>query len=196
LRSAGPIAGIKDSSGELVILAALSKEPELNAVRAVGNDGALSEALDRKLGNCVSGVAGVLPEFTLSLWNASRTSQAQRKEILARRLSELLSQLSVFPTPWGLKLIAELRFGVPAPIQSLALATKEAPDGRVSRLVSPMAAANRSGYQPYLATGDSTYAVESPGPLKPSAGLKITPPTSGQPSRPRTDVRRLRFQSP
>jgi 4-hydroxy-tetrahydrodipicolinate synthase len=114
LRSAGPIAGIKDSSGELVILAALSKEPELNAVRAVGNDGALSEALDRKLGNCVSGVAGVLPEFTLSLWNASRTSQAQRKEILARRLSELLSQLSVFPTPWGLKLIAELRFGVPA----------------------------------------------------------------------------------
>ncbi|HXR76484.1 MAG TPA: dihydrodipicolinate synthase family protein [Bryobacteraceae bacterium] len=115
LRSADSIVGIKDSSGELAILEALSKEPALNAVRAIGNDAALSEALDRKLCDCViSGVAGVLPELTLSLWNASRAGDTQWKEILAHRLSELLSQLNVFPTPWGLKLIAELRFGVSA----------------------------------------------------------------------------------
>jgi dihydrodipicolinate synthase/N-acetylneuraminate lyase len=115
LRSAGSIQGIKDSSGELTILEALSKEPTLNAVRIVGSDGALSEALDRKLcDGVVSGVAGVLPELTLSLWNASQSGATRRKEILAHRLSELLSQLNVFPTPWGLKLIAELRFGVTA----------------------------------------------------------------------------------
>jgi len=115
LRSADSIVGIKDSSGELVILEALSKEPAPNLVRAIGNDSALSEALDRKFCDCViSGVAGVLPELTLSLWNASRAGEAQRKQILAHRLSELLCQLNVFPTPWGLKLIAELRFGVAA----------------------------------------------------------------------------------
>jgi 4-hydroxy-tetrahydrodipicolinate synthase len=115
LRKVPFITGIKDSSGELVILEALSQDTALNAVRIMGNDGALSEALDRKLCDCViSGVAGVLPELIQALWDGNQAGNFQRKHRVAVNLSELLSHLAILPIPWGLKVIAEMRFDIPA----------------------------------------------------------------------------------
>jgi dihydrodipicolinate synthase/N-acetylneuraminate lyase len=115
LRKVAAIAGIKDSSGELATLEALSNDRALNAVRIMGNDGSLSEALDRKLCDCViSGVAGVLPELIQALWDGNQAGDCQRKHRVAVSLSELLSHLDILPIPWGLKVIAEMRFDIPA----------------------------------------------------------------------------------
>ena len=96
------IAGIKDSSGQLDILAALTRRPDLGAVRMVGNDSAIAGALE--LGLCdgsISGIAGVLPELTLGVFRKGGR--------LLGRLDELIAELDAFPTPWGLKLAAECR---------------------------------------------------------------------------------------
>jgi 4-hydroxy-tetrahydrodipicolinate synthase len=97
------IVGIKDSSGSLDILRHLT-EQGVDAVRIVGNDSALAPAL--REGVCdgvVSGVACVLPELILSLYN----SAAFEKQ--ASLLTEFIQQLDPFPTPWGLKWVAQAR---------------------------------------------------------------------------------------
>jgi 4-hydroxy-tetrahydrodipicolinate synthase len=101
------ILGIKDSSGSLGILQALT-ESQPSACRIVGNDSALAPALEA--GVCdgvVSGVACVLPEVILALYAAKPgTPEFQRASGL---LNEFLDKLGPFPTPWGLKWIAEAR---------------------------------------------------------------------------------------
>ena len=54
----------------------------------------------------VSGVAGVLPELITFLYDR-RDSPAYPRAV--QLLTELIRHLSVFPVPWGLKLIAECR---------------------------------------------------------------------------------------
>lgn len=106
-RSVPNIIGIKDSSGSLDILRALRAQvPE--ACRIVGNDQALAPALEESLcDGVVSGVACVVPELVQALYSqpAGSSDFAQRSS----QLDELLEQLSQFPTPWGLKWIAEER---------------------------------------------------------------------------------------
>jgi 4-hydroxy-tetrahydrodipicolinate synthase len=97
------IIGIKDSSGSLAILGGLNS----GACRIVGDDSVLVTALDA--GACdgvVSGVAGVLPELITLLFE--RRNSPEYPEAV-QLLSELIGQISAFPVPWGLKLIAELR---------------------------------------------------------------------------------------
>jgi dihydrodipicolinate synthase/N-acetylneuraminate lyase len=85
------------------------------AVRFVGNDGVLVEALTRDLcDGTISGVAGVIPELTLALWKSADHREGGLFEDLGTRLEQLLHRLDEFPTPWGLKLIAELRGLSPA----------------------------------------------------------------------------------
>lgn len=106
------IAGVKDSSGQLELLARLTRAGG-GAVRLMGNDSALAEALRR--GFCdgaISGVAGVLPELTLSIWKSAPGGELF--ETLSARLDEFIQQLDAFPTPWGLKLIADWRGIAPA----------------------------------------------------------------------------------
>jgi 4-hydroxy-tetrahydrodipicolinate synthase len=96
------IIGIKDSSGSLEILSHLS-EHKVDACRIVGDDAALSAALHA--GVCdgvVSGVACVAPELILALYEKRSTAAEQA-------LLELIAQLRGFPTPWGLKWIAQAR---------------------------------------------------------------------------------------
>lgn len=102
------IVGIKDSSGETAILRALTQRPALAARRIIGNDNAFRAVLDGGLlDGCISGVAGVLPELTVAcLQSASDPALAL--------LEELIPQLEPFPTPWGLKLMAEARGFFPA----------------------------------------------------------------------------------
>jgi 4-hydroxy-tetrahydrodipicolinate synthase len=102
------IAGVKDSSGSLETLAALTRRFPQGAARIVGNDAALEAAL--AAGCCdavVSGVAGVLPELVVAVWT-------NRSPAAGRRLAEFIDRIDAFPTPWGLKLAAELRSLFPA----------------------------------------------------------------------------------
>lgn len=106
-RSVPNIIGIKDSSGSLDILRALRAQVP-DACRIVGSDQALALALEESLcDGVVSGVACVVPELVQALYSqpAGSPELAQRSS----QLDELLEQLSQFPTPWGLKWIAEER---------------------------------------------------------------------------------------
>lgn len=102
------IAGVKDSSGTLDTLAALTDKLPGHAWRVVGHDGVLEAALSA--GYCdavISGVAGVLPELVLEVFSGERSRTAAR-------LAEFIQQIDAFPTPWGLKLAAESRGLFPA----------------------------------------------------------------------------------
>jgi 4-hydroxy-tetrahydrodipicolinate synthase len=103
------IVGLKDSSGSLDLLRGL---PLDKASRIVGDDRALVAALDA--GVCdgvISGVAGVLPELMRFLFG--QRGSARYAEV-SERLNALIESLSLFPTPWGLKLIAGIRGIAPA----------------------------------------------------------------------------------
>jgi len=111
------IAGVKDSSGQLDLLEALTRGQAGRALRLVGNDSVLAEALTRGLcDGTISGVAGVAPELTVALWKSAARAHEALFQSLASRLRVLIEQLDQFPTPWGLKLIAELRGLGPASI--------------------------------------------------------------------------------
>ncbi len=106
------IVGIKDSSGSLEILRALT-ESGLECSRIVGNDGALSDALrDGLADGVVSGVCCALPEIMKAMFEfAPGTVEFDRT---AQLLDAFIAQLDNFPTPWGLKFISESRNVLPA----------------------------------------------------------------------------------
>lgn len=104
------IAGIKDSSGSLDILAELTAGGPKHAVRLVGNDAVAVEALER--GICqgmISGVAGVLPELNRCVFDAWQDGDRTRFETAGRLLAEFIEKIDAWPVPWGLKLAAEAR---------------------------------------------------------------------------------------
>ena len=95
------IVGIKDSSGSLDTLRALSA-PGVEACRIVGNDSALVQALGEQVCDAViSGVACVLPELLMAVW--------ERNDEACRLLGEFIQAVSPFPVPWALKWIGESR---------------------------------------------------------------------------------------
>ncbi len=109
------VAGIKDSSGSLEILKALTARPEVDSIRLVGNDAVLAEALSGGLcQGVISGVACVLPELIVGLFNCSPTESPDVFLTLRTRLDEFIEQLNVLPVPWGLKVVAECRGLAPA----------------------------------------------------------------------------------
>jgi 4-hydroxy-tetrahydrodipicolinate synthase len=99
------VVGIKDSSGSLDLLRTLKHGEHAAACRILGNDGVLIEALQAGLcDGLISGVAGVLPELIRYVWSCDAARRENR--VL---LDEIIEQLNRFPTPWGLKWIAEFR---------------------------------------------------------------------------------------
>jgi 4-hydroxy-tetrahydrodipicolinate synthase len=103
------IVGIKDSSGSLEILRGLN-HAGIDTCRIVGNDHILAEALQEGLcDGVISGVAGVLPEMILSLFAQRSRADFGEFALAARHLEEFIEQISRFPVPWGLKLVAESR---------------------------------------------------------------------------------------
>jgi 4-hydroxy-tetrahydrodipicolinate synthase len=106
------IIGIKDSSGSLDILQALTKAG-LDACRMVGNDTVAAEARQAQVcDGVISGVAGVLPELILGLFESDPASADFARS--AQRLQEFVEQVDGLPTPWGLKWIGECRGMGPA----------------------------------------------------------------------------------
>lgn len=103
------IVGIKDSSGSLDILRHLS-EQGVDACRIVGDDGALSAALRADVcDGVISGVACVAPELILAVYARGKHTDSAEFAAATNALDELIAQLSRFPTPWGLKWIAQAR---------------------------------------------------------------------------------------
>lgn len=107
VRSVDNIVGVKDSSGALDIVTALT-ELAPQACRIIGNDAVLAEARQHQVcDGVVSGVACSLPELIHALFQADSASKA----FIAHQadLDSFIQQLNAFPTPWGLKWAAEAR---------------------------------------------------------------------------------------
>jgi 4-hydroxy-tetrahydrodipicolinate synthase len=103
------IVGIKDSSGSLEILRGL-KGRGVDATCVVGNDSVFAQGLAEGVCDAViSGVACVLPEVLLAL-NGRRDDFSAAQALLG----EFIAELKGFPTPWGLKWVAEARGVIPA----------------------------------------------------------------------------------
>jgi 4-hydroxy-tetrahydrodipicolinate synthase len=103
------IVGIKDSSGSLTIFQHLSKHAA-DACRIVGDDSVLSRALREELcDGVISGVACAVPELILALYALREQTSSADFVQLERAVEELIKQLSIFPTPWGLKWVAQTR---------------------------------------------------------------------------------------
>lgn len=101
------IVGVKDSSGTLDIVTALTQHAP-DACRIIGNDSVLAEARQRDVcDGVVSGVACPLPELIAALFQADPASDGFA--IRRAELEAFIHQLNAFPTPWGLKWAAEVR---------------------------------------------------------------------------------------
>ena len=103
LRASENVIGVKDSSGSTAMLEAITRE-RLPVARIIGNDGALIAA--RRSGVCdavISGVACVLPDLISAVFRNAED------EASCDRLTRVLAELAAFPTPWGLKWMAEGR---------------------------------------------------------------------------------------
>lgn len=107
IRDCPNIIGIKDSGGTLDTMRALT-ELRLSCLRIIGNDTILAQALSENLcDGVVSGVAGVVPELICALFSQRPEDTSFRR--LSELLSEFLHHLESFPSPWGLKWVAEIR---------------------------------------------------------------------------------------
>jgi 4-hydroxy-tetrahydrodipicolinate synthase len=107
LRDHSDIIGVKDSSGSLDIVRAIT-EARLGAARIIGNDGALCEAMQQGLcDGVVSGVACTLPELMTSLFATEAKSDAFAK--YRSLLDDFILHLGTLPTPWGLKVTSAVR---------------------------------------------------------------------------------------
>jgi 4-hydroxy-tetrahydrodipicolinate synthase len=101
------IIGIKDSSGSLDILRAIT-HAKLPAARLIGNDSALRAAMEEEVcDGVVSGVACALPELMTRIFSSTPGSEGFMHDWAL--LDEFIKKLSQLPTPWGLKVVSELR---------------------------------------------------------------------------------------
>lgn len=101
------IVGIKDSSGSLDIVRAITAAG-LTHSRLIGNDAALSPALTEGIcDGVVSGVACTLPELMSSLFATGGHGDAF--ETKSRLLNDFIDHLGPLPTPWGLKVTSAVR---------------------------------------------------------------------------------------
>ena len=101
------IVGIKDSSGSLDTVRALTDE-KLDCARIIGNDNALADAMIQGLcDGVVSGVACTLPELMTALFASQPGSEdfARHRQVL----EEFIPHLGTLPTPWGLKVTSAVR---------------------------------------------------------------------------------------
>lgn len=101
------IVGIKDSSGSLDIVRALT-ERGMKQARLIGNDRVLADALRADVcTGVVSGVASVLPELVVALFESLPT--APKFEPIAALLEQYIACINGLPTPWGLKVTSAVR---------------------------------------------------------------------------------------
>jgi 4-hydroxy-tetrahydrodipicolinate synthase len=102
------IVGVKDSSGSLELLEALTKRGDATTVRILGHDAVLGDAVRGGLIDAViSGPASVIPEATAALFELAGNKESF--EQAAVLYGEFVRHNEQLPYPWGLKQIAEAR---------------------------------------------------------------------------------------
>ena len=113
LRDEALIVGIKDSSGHeenLTTFAGARQGRDWTLL--VGDDRLLHAGLQAGWDGSISGVAGCYPELLVALVKSFRAGHAAETARLQSLLDELIDRLSVFPTPWGIRIALEAR-GIP-----------------------------------------------------------------------------------
>lgn len=104
LRTETHIVGIKDSSGDVGNLSALAQERGNGPWSLlVGDDRLLLAGMQAGWDGAVSGVAGFCPELLVALHRTADGQQLDEAARLQGLLDELISRLTVFPTPWGIR---------------------------------------------------------------------------------------------
>ena len=110
IESVPNIIGIKDSSGKLETLKAITARPELDAHPILGHDIVLDDALtDGCIETIISGPAGVMPELIVAMFDAHRAGQSDQLASLGGWVREFLVELDKLPFPVAIKLAARRR---------------------------------------------------------------------------------------
>jgi 4-hydroxy-tetrahydrodipicolinate synthase len=111
LRHEAFIAGIKDSSGRAENLQTFAelKESAKPVTLLVGDDRLLHAGLLTAWDGGVSGVAACCPELLVALVRSVEEGRAEDAASLHVRLMDLIDRLSVFPTPWGIRIALAAR---------------------------------------------------------------------------------------
>jgi len=104
LREEQHIVGIKDSSGRADNIDTFANERgDEGWTLLVGDDRLLARGVKAGWNGGISGLAGFCPELMVRLYQSilkGRTSETGRLEAL---VGELIDRISVFPTPWGIR---------------------------------------------------------------------------------------------
>lgn len=105
LREEQHIVGIKDSSGRAEHIETFVGERQDEAwALFVGDDRLLARGVKAGWNGAISGLAGFCPELMVRLYRSvvrGQTSETGRLEVLVQ---ELIERISVFPTPWGVRI--------------------------------------------------------------------------------------------
>ena len=113
LREEEFIVGIKDSSGRAERLEAFATARHDDPwTLLVGDDRLLSQGLQCGWDGGISGVAGFCPELLVWLYHSVRKGHTQDAARCQALLEELIAHISVFPTPWGIRIGLAAR-GIP-----------------------------------------------------------------------------------
>jgi 4-hydroxy-tetrahydrodipicolinate synthase len=105
LREEPHIVGIKDSSGRAENIETFAAERQKDPwTLLVGDDRLMARGVKAGWNGGISGVAGFCPELMVRLYRSvvrGQTTEAGRLEALVH---ELIERISVFPTPWGVRI--------------------------------------------------------------------------------------------
>ena len=120
--ASGGFAGIKDSSGNLEMFAALAEQRARTAFTLlIGNDSILA-ARRHACDGVISGCACAVPDLIVGLDRAVTTGNEAAVERLGRRLAEFIEKIDPFPTPLGVQEALALR-GFPTVVAPTRLGT-------------------------------------------------------------------------
>jgi len=110
LRDEEFIVGIKDSSGREQNLETFAEARQGRGwTLLVGDDRLLHAGLQAGWDGSISGVAGCCPELLVAIVRSFREGRVAEAAGLQALLDELIVRLSVFPTPWGIRIALEAR---------------------------------------------------------------------------------------
>jgi 4-hydroxy-tetrahydrodipicolinate synthase len=113
MRDEAFIVGIKDSSGREENLARFVNARQTEAwTLLVGDDRLLHKGLQAGWNGGISGVAGFCPELLVGIVRSVGEGRASDAARLNALLDELIARVSVFPTPWGVRIGLAAR-GIP-----------------------------------------------------------------------------------
>ena len=105
LREEQHIVGIKDSSGRAENIETFADERQNDSwTLLVGDDRLMARGVKAGWNGGISGVAGFCPELMVRLYRSVVSGQTSETGRLEALVHELIERISVFPTPWGVRI--------------------------------------------------------------------------------------------